>query len=183
MCTTFASFDPSDTEGDATVRKVLKQLVELLEGFETAWEDLGNCFDASAWQFRARQVSVVAMQLACRVVEASESDEGGPFLTETGIERVQMATEAKELLESTARAALAGGRALGELAFQSEDLGQAKCIVTAVLGEVLGLLFPAECAADSPHVIQHLLVCLLRGRPLSEASGKAGLGSNRYEPS
>ena len=35
VCTTFASFDPSYTEGDATVQEVLEQLVELFEGFET----------------------------------------------------------------------------------------------------------------------------------------------------
>ena len=36
VCTTFASFDPSDTEGDVTFQEVLKQFMELLEGFETA---------------------------------------------------------------------------------------------------------------------------------------------------
>ena len=184
VCTTFASFDPSDTEGDVTFQEVLKQFVELLEGFETAWKNLENCFNASAQHYLASQnpaVIVIAMQLAYRVVEASEDDESGPFLTEFGIERVQMATEAKELLGSTARAALAGNRALGELAFQSEDLGQAKSIVAAVLSEFLGLLSPAERTADSPHAIQRLLVCLVLGRPLSEASGKAGVGIRAWK--
>ena len=48
--------------------------------------------------------------------------------------------------------------------------------MAAVLSEFLGMLSPAERAADSPHAIQRLLVCLLLGRPLSEAVGKAGVG-------
>ena len=48
--------------------------------------------------------------------------------------------------------------------------------MTDVLGEFLGLLSLAERAADSPHAVQRLLVCLLLGRPLSEAAGRAGVG-------
>ena len=176
---TFSSFDPSDTEGDITFQEVLKQFVELLDGFEAAWKNLENCFNASARRYLAGQnqgVVALAMQLAYKVVEASEIDEGGPFLTEKGLERVQMATEAEELLEHTARAALAGGRALGELAFQSEDLGQAKCIVAAVLSAFLELLPPTERAMDSPHAIQRLIACLILGRPLKEAYEKTNLG-------
>ena len=76
------------------------------------------------------------------MVVASEADEGGAFLTDAGMRSLQEAMEAKEVVDSTAKASLAGGGALGALVFRSEDLNQSRGIVAAVLGEFLGYCPP-----------------------------------------
>ena len=121
-------------------------------------------------------VVALVLQLAYKVVAASDADEGGSFLTDAGMMSLQEAMEAKEVIDNTATVALASGGALGVLVFQSEDLNQARAIVAAVLGEFLGLLSPSDRSADSPHAVQRLLVCLFLGRPLAGATGGSGVG-------
>ena len=138
------------------------------ENFKTSWEGLELALrGVSPLPFLAGQdpaVVALVLQLAYKVVAASDADEGGSFLTDAGMMSLQEAMEAKEVIDSTAKASLAGGGALGALMFRSEDLSQARGIVAAVLGEFLGILSPSERSADSPHAVQRLLVCLLLGR-------------------
>ena len=160
---------PSDDgEIDSIFQEALLLFWAQWENFKTSWEGLELALrGVSPLPFLAGQdpaVVALALQLACKVVVASEADEGGAFLTDAGMRSLQEAMEAKEVVDSTAKASLAGGGALGALVFRSEDLSQARGIVAAVLGEFLGILSPSERSADSPHAVQRLLVCLLLGR-------------------
>ena len=176
VCATLSVHDSSNDEVDAIFQEMLILFASKLEVLQSMWVNLEAALHGvSPRPFIARRnpaIIAVAMRLAYQVVLASDNDEGGVFLTTEGMERVRQATEAREVADSTAKAALAGGGALGDLVFQvGTDLSQAMSIVAVALDRFLALLEPADRATTSPHAIQRLLVCLLLGCPLSMAVG------------